>query len=239
MGIPRCAPRRSKLALFGVAVAAGLALLGGTAALAWLLWLALPGAPEPEVPGAPSSGSRSSLPQTWAADSVRLADDAEVIGVSVNGKWRAYRLGALANGPHSHIVNDLVGGRPLSVVYCDIHDCVQVVAGAGDRPLDLEMGGLDPKGLLLAVGRHRYREDTLEPLEESSPAFPYQRHAWERTTWGAWKKAHPDTDIFLSWGTGSPPQPQSERPRPQSHGQAGRAPSQGSVFVRGPSARLG
>jgi hypothetical protein len=179
-----CAPTRRKLALLVVVPAAALALLAATGALAWLLLAALPH-PDPEGGGADGS----------------LAEDAEVIGVSVNGQHRAYPLGALAKGPASHIVNDLLGGRPLSVAYCDVHDCVQVVTGEGSRPLELWAGGLDARSMLLAVGKHRYREDTLEPLEAGAPAFPYRKQGWERTTWGAWKRAHPDTHLFL----GPPP----------------------------------
>jgi hypothetical protein len=121
----------------------------------------------------------------------------EVIGVTVRGRHRAYLLGALARGPAFHVVNDRVGGRPLTVAYCDIHDCVQVLAGEGEARLEVRVAGKDGKSMFLAVGGHHYREDTLEPLEAGAPPFPYRRYAWERTTWGAWKQAHPDTDICL------------------------------------------
>jgi len=100
-------------------------------------------------------------------------------------------------GPASHIVNDLIGGLPLSVSYCNLHDCVQVVTDKGAAPLKLQVAGVDGWSMLLAVGGHNYRQSTLEPLEADTPSFPYRIHPWERTTWGAWKSAHPDTDVYL------------------------------------------
>jgi hypothetical protein len=219
MGTPRSPRRRNKLSLVRFASVAGLLLVGGAATLAGLFWLVLP-LPIPEGPVPQVQPIQASTPplKSWPAAIAKLPDEEEVVGVSVNGQHRAYLLEALSHGPDKHLVNDLVGGRPLSVAYCALHDCIQVVTGDGFRPLELEVAGLDPEGMLLSVDKHRYRESTLEPLKADSPAFPYQRHAWERTTWGAWKRAHPDTDVFLGVRSG-----------PNFQRQPGKGPSKGQA----------
>jgi hypothetical protein len=202
--------RQNKRALFVVGALGALALLAEAAALMGFFRPA----PPPPGPGRPEDHWQYLLkaeapppPRTWPAAVARLSNDAEVVGVSVNGQHRAYPLSALAKGPTHHVVNDLVGGTPLSVAYCNIHDCVQVVAGAGDQPLQLRVAGLDMRSMLVAVGEHRYRESTLEPLDPGAPAFPYRRHAWERTTWRSWRGAHPDTEVFLGQDAAPDPPP--------------------------------
>jgi hypothetical protein len=207
------APGQNKRALFLVGVVGALALLAETAALTGLFPAWPSSTPIPPTRAEdlwrhyrrPPLQPEGPPPPAWPAATADLSDDAKVIGVSAGGKHRAYLVSALATGPAHHIVNDLVGGKPLSVAYCNIHDCVQVVTGEGDLPLKLQVGGLESKSMLVAVGEHLYRQSTLEAMEAGAPSFPYRRHVWERTTWGAWKKAHPGTDVFLGRGSGPAP----------------------------------
>jgi hypothetical protein len=200
---PPCAPRSNPWLLFLVGALGALALLAETAALTGLLRPAPPPPPAAAGPGLEPIWRRFRVSEApgrllfQPAAAARLPEGATVIGVSVGGRHRAYLLSALAEGPAHHVVNDLVGGRPLSVAYCDIHDCVQVVTGEGGSPLNVRVAGMDGQGMFLAAGGQGYRQGTLEPLEAGAPAFPYRRHPWERTTWGAWRRAHPDTDVFL------------------------------------------
>src|SRR5262249_62420187 len=59
------------------------------------------------------------LPMTVPADAASVPDDAVVIGVEAGGRHRAYLLEALYPSA-SHVINDLVGGKPITVAYCDM-----------------------------------------------------------------------------------------------------------------------
>ena len=128
-----------------------------------------------------------------------LADDEEVIGVEAGGRARAYRLRAL-DRPEWHIVNDLVGGVPVTVAYCDITRCTQAYTDpAGTAPLDVRQAGFRDREMIVNVGGDDFVHRTGEPLDPSrSPrAFPLPSHPWVRTTWKAWREGHPETDVFV------------------------------------------
>ena len=55
-----------------------------------------------------------------------MVTDQPVIGVTAGGRHRAYLVRALSLGAKSHIVNDVVGGVPVSVTYCDIYTCTRL-----------------------------------------------------------------------------------------------------------------
>src|ERR1700687_10463 len=61
-------------------------------------------------------------PDTFAANNVAVPDDADIVGVEVGGIHRAYLLMGMAV-PQTHVVNDLVGGMPVSVAYCNLRNC--------------------------------------------------------------------------------------------------------------------
>jgi hypothetical protein len=144
-------------------------------------------------------------PPTQSADEADLQDDAEVIGVCVEGRARAYEIAALSGGPEFHVVNDLLAGRPLTVVYCDLTRRARVLTSATcSVPLDIGVGGWDAdKGLLLYVGGVQYAlEDGKNITEPEEPPLPYQQIKYERMTWGQWRRAHPDTDVYLAPANG-------------------------------------
>jgi hypothetical protein len=47
-----------------------------------------------------------------------------VIGVEAGGRSRAYLLKAFFYPAARHVINDLLGGRPITIVYCDMTDYV-------------------------------------------------------------------------------------------------------------------
>jgi hypothetical protein len=144
------------------------------------------------------------LPPTRSAAEAGLAEDAEVIGVCVRGRARAYGIAALSGGPEFHVVNDLLGGRAVTVAYCDIRSCARVfTATSSDAPLDVGFGGLNERMVpILQVDNVDYAlEDGKNLSHPQGPPLPYPRLEHERTTWGEWRRAHPDTDVYVS----SPP----------------------------------
>jgi hypothetical protein len=144
-------------------------------------------------------------PPALPAGVVKLPENAPVIGLAAGGRHRAYLLEALAQ-PEGHIVNDLLGGVPVTVAYCDALDCTRVFTELGaTQALDIGIGGWIGHSrhgslegsMLLRVGSARYRQDNGRPLEAGAPLFPYTELKFVRQTWQAWRRAHPDTDVYL------------------------------------------
>lgn len=152
------------------------------------------GPPLPLDPATP--GIR--LPPMHPAASAHLHDDDEVLGVVVGGKARAYSLEALSGGLTRHVVNDLVGGQPVSVAYCDIDDCARVYSGPpGQEPLDVGVLTKLKVGLALRVGEADYAQETGERLGNGPGGhIPLPELEYVRTTWRKWREAHPDTDVY-------------------------------------------
>jgi hypothetical protein len=139
-------------------------------------------------------------PPTVPAEAAELSGDDEVIGVEVNGKTRAYALRALGR-VMQHIINDLVGGVPVSVVYCDLDHCTRVYTShRRAEPLDIALTGvLARKGMIVKIEGVDYQHRSGEPLEPGPrvPPFPYEDQPWVRTTWRQWKQLHPGTDVYV------------------------------------------
>jgi hypothetical protein len=200
------------VAILGVAVAGTLVLLFG------LRQVQKPNA-EPASPPRPVERLPAmSTPFIWpgidrpptrtAAES-GLPDDAVVIGVSSAGKDRAYLVTAFS-GPTRHVVNDLVGGVPVSVTHCDRTDCTRVFTDPDlDVPLPLATGGLIRDHLLLRTREGFYYQETGEStIPGNDKGFPFEDHPFVRTTWKAWREKHPDTDVYV--GEAPKPEPGQE-----------------------------
>lgn len=135
--------------------------------------------------------------------SARMADDAPVIGVTVGKRARAYALTAFAN-VRDHVLNDFLGGVALTVTHCPRTGCTKVFTDATrGRPLAIAVGGWAGKPglmpgqdsvLLLRIEGERYYQDSGAALEGSG-TIPYTPADFDRTTWGEWRRAHPETDI--------------------------------------------
>jgi len=161
--------------------------------------------PPPTRPQAPGYGPQSSTPfirpgktrpPTVPAAAADLADDEQVIGVVASGKARAYRRAAFS-GMVNHVVNDLVGETPVTVTHCDRDGCSRVFTGDGKEPLAFKTGGF-LEGMLLYVDGVFYDQSTGRARNDSGAAsIPYQTLGFEETTWGKWRAAHPDTDVYL------------------------------------------
>jgi hypothetical protein len=139
-------------------------------------------------------------PPTLDVEHADLKDDAEVIGVCVGGRARAYSVDSLSGDPAAHVVNDVLAGRPVTVVHCDFMRCTRVFTSAGSSvPLDVGMGGWDEaKGMILSVGGAKYAlKDGANLTDREGPSLSYQRMEHERTTWGRWRRVHPDTDVYI------------------------------------------
>jgi hypothetical protein len=137
-------------------------------------------------------------PPTRSIAAADLPDETEIIGISAGGRHRAYVVDALA-GPARHVVNDVLGDVPVSVTHCDRTDCSRAFTGSGKgAPLDLRLSGwwFDNQ-MLLQTPEGVYAQGTGQPTSaDVMPPFPYPDAPFVRVTWGAWKMAHPDTDLY-------------------------------------------
>lgn len=138
-------------------------------------------------------------PATVEAGASGLRADEEVIGLEVGGRARAYRLDALRDRSR-HLVNDLIGGVPVAVAYCDLNNCVKAYTGRDGRgPLEMSIGGLyEGREMVLDVGGALYFQESGAALAPGTgPAvIPLDRLSPTRTTWGEWKRLHPSTDVY-------------------------------------------
>jgi hypothetical protein len=138
-------------------------------------------------------------PPVVEASNSKLRPDEEVIGFVVGGKARAYRLDALRDRS-KHLVNDVVGDVPVSVVFCDIADCVQGYTGqAGQGPLGVSVAGLfQGREMVLEVGGQLYFQKSGQsyPTDRADSMLPLERIEPTRTTWECWKLDHPETDVY-------------------------------------------
>ncbi|MDR3620075.1 MAG: DUF3179 domain-containing (seleno)protein [Paludisphaera borealis] len=140
-------------------------------------------------------------PATISAAKATLADDEPVIGIEAAGKFRAYHERSMS-GKTRHVLNDVLGGKAVTVTYCDIADCARAYGGVEQSgPLNIALAGLDAGGMLLSVGNVVYYQKTAEiadPVrDKAAPPFPHASFPLTRTTWGEWKSRHPETDVFV------------------------------------------
>ena len=74
-------------------------------------------------------------PEMLPSRDIDLSADKRVILIEVGGQYIAYPL-SFMNGIGEHIVNDCFHGTPISVIYCDLTDCVRVLTKVeNDQPL--------------------------------------------------------------------------------------------------------
>ncbi len=136
-------------------------------------------------------------------------DDTPVIGVSLNGRHRAYELAGLWQPP-DHVFNDLWGDVPVSVTFCNLDNCVRAFTSEQIRGdwLKIRNGGADPwhsRKMLLEVGDTKYEQETVKPVVgDRTKQFPYSSVDAVRTTWGEWRKLHPESELYAGGQLRSP-----------------------------------
>lgn len=91
-----------------------------------------------------------------------------------------------------------MGNIPVSVTFCDRTDCVSVFTDKpGEHPLSLQVGGYKDK-MFLKSGDGFFFQDDGTSIDANNPAvLPHQRKTFEKTTWKAWRIAHPTTSVYV------------------------------------------
>lgn len=129
----------------------------------------------------------SDLSMVSAVDSQEMKDNREVVGVVVDGRPRAYSLPRLSN-VESHVLVDDQSATGLLVTFCDRTQCLRVFETGGRSAESFQMRGFGNNTMLIGIDG--------EVIEQTSDHFPLPAVEAIRTTWGEWKKLHPDTVVY-------------------------------------------
>jgi hypothetical protein len=65
------------------------------------------------------------------------------------------------------------------------------------KPIAISCAGWHEGGLLLSAPGGIYAQAEVRPITEGASAFPYPGFPFAQTSWGEWRRAHPDTDVYL------------------------------------------
>lgn len=147
-----------------------------------------PAAPAPGMMNTPFIVPPVTDPPMSAAADVTLSPDEQVIGVSVAGMSRAWRISAMSD-MQSHVVIDTRGPQPLAVTFCDRSRCARVLAGQSGTALQVQTAGFINGEMWLRVNG--------QMLPQSSTDIPLEDIEAMVTTWQEWKASHPDTTVYL------------------------------------------
>ena len=154
--------------------------------------------------GPPKDGIPSIDDPVFAtADNAHFMSDSDtVIGLEINGEVRAYPLFILV---WHEIVNDVVGGVPVSVTYCPLCYTNQVF----ERVIDGKMVEFGTSGKLYNSNLLMYDRLTESywsqalgmAVKGELTGYELNLIPFDVITWGDWKKIYPDT-LVLTTDTG-------------------------------------
>lgn len=155
----------------------------------------------PSKDGIPAIDQPRFVPASKASRTF-LKDKDRVIALVVNGKKKVYPLKILN---WHEIVNDRIGGRNVVVTFCPLCGTGMVFdAKAAGRQLKFGVSGLLYRSDVLLYDRQTeslWSQIKQEAVTGKLMGTRLQLLPSTQTTWGAWKKLHPDT-LVLSTRTG-------------------------------------
>ena len=166
--------------------------------------------------GAPGQIIAVDLPETWEQNKVEelsknfrkrfLVSSSEVVGVTIEGQSRAYPLRLLQ---WHEVVNDVVGGGPICVVYHPLSETLAVFRRIPQAP-NTEPPLFGNSGLVIdccllindRLGQGmRDQESLWSPVDGIALSGPRNGEALQflpftLTTWKGWLEEAPDTDVM-------------------------------------------
>ena len=155
----------------------------------------------PDKDGIPAIDRPQFVPAAKASR-IFLKDEDRIIALMVNGKKKAYPIKILN---WHEIVNDSIGGRRVVVTFCPLCGTGMVFdANAAGRQLNFGVSGLLYQSDVLLYDRQTeslWSQIKQEAVTGKLVGTRLQLLASTQTTWGAWKKQHPNTFV-LSTQTG-------------------------------------
>jgi hypothetical protein len=155
----------------------------------------------PSKDGIPAIDRPRFVPASKASQNF-LAEGDRIIALVVNGKKKAYPIKILN---WHEIVNDSIGGRRVVVTFCPLCGTGMVFdANAAGKRLDFGVSGLLYQSDVLLYDRQTeslWSQIKQEAVTGKLIGTRLQLLPSVQTTWGVWKKQHPDTFV-LSTRTG-------------------------------------
>jgi hypothetical protein len=131
------------------------------------------------------------------ADKSALEDSDLVIGVAIGDEARAYPVNPMW-GPVNEILNDTVGGAPVSVTWCPIaHTAVVYDPRLEGRQLKLGEIGLKNGVAILYDEQTRSWWSQIVGKALRGPMEGRELRQWPctLTTWGRWRRLYPGTTV--------------------------------------------
>jgi len=133
-----------------------------------------------------------------AAPDAKLRDDELVIGVELAGEARAYPVNLMWE-PENEVLNDTLGGKPISATWCPIaHSAAVYDRSLDGRRLDLGAVGLRQGVFILydRATRSWWSQIQGTALQGPLAGQRLEKHASTLTTWAAWRSLHPQTTVW-------------------------------------------
>ncbi len=151
----------------------------------------------PGIDGIAALTRPQSIP-SGAAD--YMEDDDRVLGITHNGKSRAYPLRILVN---HEIVNDTLGGRPVLVTFCP--ECGTGIAfdpTVDGKVLEFGVSGTLYQRNLLMYDRGNdtpslWLQASGEAVVGAKTGISLDRVPATQAPWREWKVAHPNTTVLI------------------------------------------
>ena len=126
-------------------------------------------------------------PAHFATKDVTVPPTTEIIGVIVDKEARAYIVSDLA-GMTTHVINDLIADRPVSITYCNRTNVARVFSSGTTETIELNVGGWKQNQMLI-----QYEGQMFEHLSADVPLTDYP---FERTSFIEWTLKHPTTRVI-------------------------------------------
>jgi hypothetical protein len=133
-----------------------------------------------------------------AAADAKLLDDDLVIGVELRGEARAYPVNLMWE-PENEVLNDTLGGKPISATWCPIaHSAAVYDRSLDGRRLDLGAVGLREGVFILydRVTHSWWSQIKGTALQGPLAGQTLEKHASTLTTWAAWRSVYPWTTVW-------------------------------------------
>lgn len=131
-----------------------------------------------------------------------MSNNRRVLGLTHNGESKAYPISIMN---WHEIVNDTIGGMPVVVTFCPLCGTgVAFSAHAGGKRLNFGVSGLLYNSDVLLYDRETeslWSQLLFKSISGPMKGTKLKLLPLEHTTWGDWRKRHPDTKI-LSENTG-------------------------------------
>ncbi|MEE2945557.1 MAG: DUF3179 domain-containing (seleno)protein [Pseudomonadota bacterium] len=143
-------------------------------------------------------------PEVQSAEEAKWLKNRDIVfGIEVNGEYRAYPRQIMEV---REMVNDTLGGRDLAIPYCTLCGAAQAYF-TDDLPKGIKRPVLRTSGMLIRSNKVMYditSYSVFDTFKGNAVTGPLAKKGITlnqanviTTTWGEWKKAHPETTVLI------------------------------------------